>query len=305
MRLRYHLKKGILLGIVLACSLGLTEPAKASSSQKSENKKVEQYFSQSAFVGNSVSKGLQMYFDYQGKNFLGHPCMLVQESYSFANDRNGNTRFMISYQGQKYRAKDAIAKAKVKRVFISMGINDLWHSVSETYQEYVDYVEGIRRKNPDIIIFIQSTTPMCDARKKAFLNNACINALNKKMEQYCKKKKNTYYLDIRQGMTNSQGDLKYSSDGYVHMTMEGYRIWTNNLKSQVSKLLKEEQIAKDAVKKAEKKRTKAAYLKAKQVVKQLEKSTTREELYKELKGKIKKNLKKENPKKEKAKKEKK
>lgn len=285
--------------MALACCILITEPAKAQS--KITDKTVNKYFSQSAFVGNSVSKGLKMYFDYQGKGFLGNPCMLVQESYSFYNEKSGNSKFMLTYRGQKYKAKDAVAKANVKHVFISMGINDLWYSVSRTYQDYVEYVEGIRKKNPGIIIFIQSTTPMCDARKKGMLNNASINILNKKMEQYCKQKKDTYYIDIRQGLTNQQGDLKYSSDGYVHMTMEGYRIWTNNLRTQVKQLLKEEQKAKDAVKKAEKKKTKETYLKAKEIVGELEKSTTKEELNKQLKEKIKKTLKKEKVEKKKKK----
>ena len=258
-----------------------TKSVKKKVSKKTRNK----YFSNSAFVGNSISKGLEMYFNSQGKGFLGNPVMLVQGSYSFANDKVANSPYQIKYKGKRYRAKDAIAAAKVKKVFISMGTNDLWKPASQTYKDYVQYIKGIRKKNPKVIIFIQGTTPMRNARSQKYLNNSAINELNKRMKKYCKRNKDMYYIDVSKGLKDSNGELKrkYSSDGYVHLNMNGYKIWTNNLIAYVDKLILQEKEAEDAVKKAAKSGSMEDYNIAVKLVKKLENSTKKDTLNKKLK----------------------
>lgn len=262
----------------------------SSNSTKSVKKKISKkvrnkFFSNSAFVGNSISKGLKMYFDLQGKDFLGKPVMLVQGSYSFANDKAANSQYRIKYKGKSYRAKTAIAVAKVKKVFINMGTNDLWKPASQTYKDYVRYIKGIRKKNPKVIIFIQGTTPMCSARNRKYLNNSAINELNKRMKAYCKKNKDMYYIDVSKGLKDSDGGLKkkYSSDGYVHLNMAGYKIWTDNLISYVDNLILKEKEAEDAVMKAAKSESPKDYNTAVKLVKKLENSTKKDTLNKKLK----------------------
>jgi hypothetical protein len=259
---------------------------KAKSSKKTISKKERnQYFSKSAFVGNSVSLGLKYYFDSKGKGFLGNPVMLVMGCYSFANDKVSGSKYQISYKGKKYKAKDAIAAAKVKRVFISMGTNDLWKPADQTYEDYVAYIKGIQKKNPNVVIFIEGTTPMCSAKNRKYLNNTAINQLNKLMKQYCGKHKDMYYIDVGKGMRNSSGGLnsKYSSDGYVHLNMSGYKIWTDNVVDYVEDLLLQEKNATAAVNKAAKSLKKEDYEKALKMVKGLESSTKKDALKKKLK----------------------
>ena len=249
-------------------------------SEKTRNK----YFSDAAFVGNSVSVGLKMYFDSQGKGFLGAPTMLVQGCYSFANDAAAHSQYQISYKGKKYKAKDAIKAAKVKKAFISMGTNDMGKPASQVYQDYVKYIQGIRKENPNVIIFIQSTTPMCTSKNRKYLNNSAINELNKLMKKYCNKHKDMYYVDISKDMKDKSGGLKkqYASDGYVHMTMAGYKVWTNNLTEYVDKLILQEQEATNAVEKAAKSRIQEDYDAANTLVKKLASSQKKDQLKKKL-----------------------
>lgn len=252
--------------------------------KKITKKERDRYYSDSAFIGNSVSLGLKRYFNSGGKGVCGKPVMLVQGCYSFANDKKKGSPYRLPYRGRRYRAKEAVAAAKVERVFINMGSNDLWKPSAQAYRDYVSYIKEIRERNPKVVIFIQGTTPMCSARNRKYLNNSAIRDLNKRMEKYCRKQKDIYYVDISGGLKTASGSLKrkYSSDGYVHLKNSGYKIWTQNLNSYVSKLLLQEKNAALAVDYATEKKTAEAYAEAKKWVDGLENSTVRQELWQEL-----------------------
>jgi hypothetical protein len=225
-----------------------------------------------------------MYFQSQGKGFLGNPKMLVMGCYSFANDKSSTSPYRITYKGKKYTARDAVAATKVKRVFICMGTNDLWKPAADTYKDYVAYVKGIRKKNPDVVIFIESTTPMCSSSCKKYLNNTAIDELNSKMKKYCEKHKDMYYIDVAKGMRGSTRGLKsqYSSDGYVHMNMAGYKIWTKNVTNYIDALLLQEKTATEAVKQAAESGEREDYETAKALVQELKNSTKKDTLKKKL-----------------------
>ncbi|HBI61676.1 MAG TPA: hypothetical protein DDY31_10790 [Lachnospiraceae bacterium] len=264
---------------------GSTRDTKFKPQKKLSKKERNQYFSNSAFIGNSIGKGLKMYFDSKGKGFLGNPLMLVQGCYSFYNDSQQGSEYQLTYQGKKMKAKDALAAAKVKRVFINMGTNDLWKPSPQVYDDYVKYIKGIRKQNPNVVIFIQGTTPMCSAKSKKYLNNDTIRDLNKRMEKYCSKHKDMYYIDISKGLTAVDGGLqkKYSSDGYVHMTMAGYQIWTDNLTASVDKLILLEKNAAASVNIAIKSQSSEDYNTAQKWIQKLKSSTVKQKLKAKLK----------------------
>lgn len=258
------------------------------SSAKAEitSKQVNSYFSKAAFIGNSIGVGHRMYFDSMGKGYLGGPTMLVKGCYSFANDKSTtNNKYKLTYKGKTLRAKDAIARCGAKRVFINMGTNDMYSSAKATYEQYVEYIKGIRAKNPKVDIFIESMTPVYYKGCKGNLNNKNVNELNRLLEKYCKGQKNIYYIDISTKMKDSHGGLKkeYTSDSYVHMTMAGYRVWTEQVVAYVKKLMINERLAEDAVNTAKESRDKADIKSAKKMVKKLEKGTVKSELSRKLK----------------------
>ena len=248
-------------------------------------KQRDAYFSKSAFLGNSLAVGQKIYFDSQGKDFLGNPTMIVKTCYSFYYDKSNSSNFRVDYKGEPCQAKDAIYRYKVKRVFINMGMNDLWKSPELTYKDYVAYIKGIRKKNPNVVIFIESTTPVCNERGESYLNNVNVNKLNAMMAAYCKKQKNMYYIDVSSGLKGADGHLKkeYCSDGYVHLNLKGYEVWTNAVCKYVDNLLIKEQEAKDAVETAIESRMASDYKEAKKKLAGLEKSTVKEKLEKRLK----------------------
>lgn len=257
-----------------------------SAKAKITSKQVNSYFSKSAFIGNSIGVGQRMYFNSMGKGYLGGPTMLVKGCYSFANDKSTtNNKYKLTYKGKILKAKDAVAQCGAKRVFINMGTNDMYSSAKATYAQYVEYIKGIRAKNPKVDIFIESMTPVYYRGCKGSLNNKNVNELNSLLEKYCRGQKNIYYIDISTKMKDSHGGLKkeYTSDSYVHMTMAGYRVWTEQVVAYVKNLLISERLAEDAVNTAKESRNKADIKAAKKLVQKLEKGTVKSELSKKLK----------------------
>ena len=51
------------------------------------------------------------------------------------------------------------------------------------------------------------------------------------MMEYANSQADVYYIDISTPLTDSDGNLKqsYSSDGYVHLNIEGYGVWVNRV----------------------------------------------------------------------------
>ncbi len=266
-----------------------TQPKKKYSLKKLKvrisGKKLKKYLSSSAFVGSSIGVGQKLYLDYEGYKYLGRPKMLVKGCYSFANDRSASSKYRISYGGYTGPAKYVIKRSGVKKVFINMGTNDLGGSVSGVFASYKTYLKGIRKVNPNIVIYIESMSPVYSGGQKGGLNNRNVNSLNAKLKKYCAGQKNMYYIDITTTLKDGSGGLKrsYTSDSYVHLTMQGYRAWTKKLVKDVKAILLQQKKAATAVKYTEKRKLKIEYVRAHKIVKQLHKSTVRTNLLKRLK----------------------
>lgn len=255
----------------------------AAKKDKITEKERNEYFSQSGFIGSSIGEGQKMYFNSKGKGYLGGPVMMTRTSYSFANDKCSNRPYMIKYRGIPMKAKYAVKKSGVKRVFICMGTNDMYSTATATFNSYKEYIQGIRKENPKVIIFIEAMPPI--RGEKSALNNRNVNALNKKLSVYCKNQKDMYYIDINSVLKGNDGRMKasYCSDGYCHLTFTGYAAWTEKLCDDVDKLLIKEKRAKNAVKKAEKTKSKEDTDFAKECITKLEKSTLKDKLKKRVK----------------------
>lgn len=263
-----------------------------SSKKKKTRKKLisekerDAYIGKSAFIGSSIGVGQKMYFNSKGKGFLGNPLVLARTSYSFMNDKNFRSAYMVQYRGVSMRAKDAIKKSGVKRAFICMGTNDIYSTGDAAFQAYREYLAGIRKVNPKVVVFIEAMPPVRSAsRSGTGLKNHNIDRLNQKLEAYCKKQKDMYYIDINSVLKDKEGRLKssYCSDNYCHLTFDGYAVWTKEVCKYVENLLESEKLATQAVKKAVKSKKREDKSYAKQRVKELEKSEKKDQLKEKIK----------------------
>lgn len=267
-------------------TVSAAKTTKAAKKEVVTKKQRDGFYKRSAFVGSSIGLGQKYYFNRQGKNYLGSPKMLVKGCYSFYNDKHRVSKWMITYKGKNMQAREAIKAAKVKRVFISMGTNDFVGDANKVYKDYVDYLKGIRKMNPTVVIFIESTTSVSAARQGKYLNSRNIAKLNKLMAEYCKKNKDMYFIDVSSKLNDKNGHLKrkYASDNYVHLTDSAYKIWTNQMIKYTDKLILKERAAKKAVAKAEKSKKEADVTAATNLVNALELSTVKDELTARLKA---------------------
>lgn len=201
---------------------------------------VDEFLSQSAFIGNSVGEGLTMYNNANGNVPLGNATMLTRVSYSFYADKNSMSKYLPRYGGTPMRAKDAIKQSGAHYVFICMGTNDLVGNASaeNAYAKYQEYLEGILAENPDVTIFIESCTP---TRPGSNVNNAKVSEFNEYMKSYCDEFPNMHYVDIATPLMDETGHLAsgFSSDGSVHLTNKGYEIWANTIREYITGLVEQ------------------------------------------------------------------
>ena len=273
-----------------------TEKSEESSVEDDKNKigiDVNEYIGESAFIGSSIGIGQRMYFNRQGKGFLGNPTMLVVGCYSFYNDTRPSGQITYTApDGTEVTdmAKNLIKLSGVKRVFVNMGTNDIYMGAKKTSEKYKEYLKGIREENPEVVIFVESMTYATKStyeNEKKYFSDASIDEYNSIMEQYCAENKDMYYIDVTSQMKDAEGGLaaKYCSDGYVHISFEGYRVWTDKLVSYVENLINTENKAKEAVDKYLRKGTEGYYRWAAQKVDLLKDSTVKDALLAKLEGK--------------------
>ena len=193
---------------------------------------VNDFFSKSVFIGNSTSEGLTTYFGSKGKDYLGGPLVAAKVSYTFNSDKSKLDGYMLKYKNEQLQAKELVKKAGSKRALIMMGTNDLMGAeASAVAEKYGNYIEGIQKENPGIVIYIQSTIPRRGTKNIESLSNDKINELNSLMMEYANSHNDVFYIDISTPLKDEEGNLSqsYCSDGYVHLNIEGYSVWVNRV----------------------------------------------------------------------------
>ena len=200
---------------------------------------VTDYFSDAAFVGNSVTAGFPMYFSANGRGLLGNVQVYARVSYSFLSDMNSLSGYMLQYNDVEMQVADILSLAGIRKVFICMGTNDLVGTEADVVRDrYINYINGIIDANPGIRVFIVSTPPRVNSTQTPGLTNDKINELNNMMRTYCSDN-NLDFIDINTPLCNNSTQLYsgYTSDGYVHMNNTGYGVWANAVTSYVRSML--------------------------------------------------------------------
>lgn len=200
--------------------------------------KEDSFFENSVFVGDSVMMGFRNYILRQEEGFMGNPEFLVSGSYSLRMALNPVSDKTIHpiYQGEQRLIWDSMSMLGVKKAFIALGLNDIGMlSVEDTYENYQKVISAIYEANPDIAIYVISTTNIYNGSEVGNLNNENVRLLNQKMKNYCARSKEEF-IDIADYLIDENGYLKeeYCSDNYVHQTPAAYDIWVQVLRKFAS-----------------------------------------------------------------------
>ncbi len=215
--------------MMLLGSLGMAAPAALAASG-------DALFDNSVFLGDSITVGLMDYVTAErekGVSMLSNATFLARESYSVKGALNDDSYELHPwYGGKKQQPQKAIAGMNVDKVFILLGINDIGEDMDTIIANYTTLIRRIQNACPQVTIYVQSVFPMCASGEKTSLNNALIDTFNGKLEKLCSSLGITY-IDICDNFKNSSGKLvnTYSSDGYVHLSNDGYKVWVDALRN--------------------------------------------------------------------------
>ena len=195
------------------------------------------FFNDAVFVGDSITQGLGIYALSQrsrGNSPLGSARFLTAVSYSIrasASDNYANNAINLSWQGQKMSIEECLAAMGAKELYIMLGVNDGVGSNLEYYRDlYQKAMDKVTARNPELVIRVQSCTPITKSREKGVLNNENLDRFNVLLKEICEVS-GYDYVDVSTPMKRGDGSLKpeYSSDMYVHMSSEGSVVWINAL----------------------------------------------------------------------------
>ncbi|MBC8486935.1 MAG: hypothetical protein H8D45_12980 [Bacteroidetes bacterium] len=126
-----------------------------------------------------------------------------------------------------YRIEE-ITNAKPARVFLMIGINDIFNELSEetVVSNIEKIVNEISAKCSDTVLFAQSILPVNETNLIIDENlNTKIYKINNRLRFICKEK-DLRFIDIHPDFLNKNGemDAEYTYDG-VHLTEQGYILW--------------------------------------------------------------------------------
>ena len=187
----------------------------------------EDWFSDAAFLGDSLTDGLLLYSGIQGADDLAYKGLTVLTACTDA---------VIRTDAGKVSALEALGQKDYGKVYILLGVNELgWYNDQRFYDAYADLVDQVRESQPDAQIYLQTLLPVT-AEKSAeheWLKNEKIAVYNDLIAQLAEEKQ-VYLLDTHSALADEEDALPAgdSTDG-VHLTRAGYKVWLSYLQEHI------------------------------------------------------------------------
>ncbi len=194
------------------------------------------WFNDTALIGDSVSDGLRIYAAQKKKtepNFLGELQFMTTISYSLSYASASNPKKLVKYDGHTYKPEDALAAMRAKKVFIMLGLNDIFQAAEDNRTKYEKVIDNIRAKNRDIKICVIGITPIVTEGQYSKFQNENVLDYNA-MVQDMARGKGCEYINFNGSLQDETGGLKpeYSRDGFVHLKGRAFEIFASALEKE-------------------------------------------------------------------------
>ncbi len=207
---------------------------------------LEEFFDNAAFVGDSVMHGFELYCG-RNKNAENSALFLTKTSFAARHALSDVTEksYHPLYNETKMKVEDALVLEGSDKVFVSIGLNDVRVTPKSYYENYITFLDRIKEKNPDIDIFIVSTTyPIQSPNPSKMTADVALDYrnqlldLNTRLKAYAEAG-NAYYVDVVTPISSPEGFLadNYSSDSYVHLTNKAYTVWSEVIQAYATTLI--------------------------------------------------------------------
>ena len=192
----------------------------------------DKYFSDALFIGDSRTVGL---FDYGGMESF--TSFMARESTTVYDLFDDNEKMFYTPLGKKTTErtlKDLLSKAKFRKIYISVGVNELGiPDTMDYYQEFRKVVTRINKLQPDAIIYIQGIMHVSKdmSKKDHVFNNTAIVQRNQAISTLANGR-NIFYIDMNEDLCDKDGNLKddLTGDG-IHLKASACALWYQFLKT--------------------------------------------------------------------------
>ncbi len=170
-----------------------------------------EYFDDALFIGDSRTVGIRDYGTLKNAQYF---CDIGLSAYKIDNSTvNGSTLW------------DFLNTKKFGKVYLMLGINEVGNDIEYTVSAYRKVVDGIRKAQPDTIIYLLANLHVATYAETAAISNERINALNARISEMADNQK-TFYIDVNGVFDDANGALTadFCSDG-VHVLAKYYATW--------------------------------------------------------------------------------
>ena len=192
----------------------------------------DKYFSDALFIGDSRTVGL---FDYGGmESFTSFMARESTTVYDLFDDNEKMDYTPLGKKTTERTLKDLLSKAKFKKIYISVGVNELGiPDTMDYYKEFRNVVTRINKLQPEAIIYIQGIMHVSKAmsKKDHVFNNTAIVQRNQAISTLANGR-NIFYIDMNGDLCDKDGNLKddLTGDG-IHLKASACALWYQFLKS--------------------------------------------------------------------------
>ena len=203
----------------------------------------DSFFDKTLFVGDSITIKLEWYVTEMRRNgqpdLLGNSRFFCSGGLAIADllDPVSKKSVHPSIKGKKMLLEDAVALSHAERVYIMLGMNDIAvFDVQGSVDIMMELLGRMRKKSPNVQIYIESATPRLSSKDQKRLNNANLLKYN---ELLCETLQGSglqavWFVDVASALRGEDGALppKYCSDPDdlgIHFTDEACQIWIDYL----------------------------------------------------------------------------
>lgn len=185
----------------------------------------DSFFARSAILGNSLAEGLRLYSNLKTLHYFSATSTSVVSATKTKNTTldNGSTGTLIQ----------ALSQEQYDRIYIELGINEIYFNVDYFTDIYGDMIDRIKQAEPEADIYILSILPVTKRKSDSdsVRNMARVYQYNMALRTLAAEKQ-CYYMDLCAMYQGEDGYLPagWSSDG-VHLYAQYYSLWESCMRT--------------------------------------------------------------------------
>jgi|GEM_PF-1690124 len=193
---------------------------------------ITRFYSESAFVGDSLLIGFRSYLQKHDRDAcFVKSTMLASYSYSTKSALKNVSEDSIHpiYKGMQRQVWDSLKMSGAKRVFLMFWANEIPRGKIDLSRSYLEkLVKRIRQECPGIEIYIVSPCHRFNDPddKPKYLTNKNFSLLAASQKEFCELN-GAGYVEVSKYIGNETEGIfpEYTFDKYVHINDDAYDIW--------------------------------------------------------------------------------